>query len=75
MATKPTPTGHSLVEAQLTDGTVVGLICPVNPSITPHLLQEMGRTGFFHTWNAQESIAIEAKRVVAFRVTKITSDI
>ncbi len=63
--------GRSLVEAQLKDGTVVGITSPVNPAVINHLVSEMRSTGFLVLWNATQSIAIEAKRVVAIRVLKI----
>lgn len=66
--------GFSLIEVQLIDDSVVSIVCAVNPSITGHLLSEMQRTGFFHTWNKQESLSVRAERVVALRVTKIAAD-
>lgn len=64
----------SLVEAQLKDGTVVALMCEVNPAIINHLLSEMKTTGFLSIYNRSEAISVKASKVVAVRVLKITSN-
>lgn len=64
---------YSLAEVQLTDGSVVGMTITANPTIGSHLAKEMASTGFLYIYNESESMMIKADRVVAVKITKMTT--
>lgn len=69
----PVVRDYSLAQVQLTDGSVVGMTITANPTIGSHLSKEMASTGFLYIYNETESMMIKADRVVAVRITKMTT--
>jgi hypothetical protein len=64
---------YSLLEIQLTDGSVVGMTISAGPTIGQHLVKEMGNGGWLYAFNDSESLIIKADRVVAVKLTKLTT--
>jgi hypothetical protein len=71
--TKPYPESWSLVEVQTEDGRMLSMNVPVAPNIADWLTQQMRDTGFLTLRNDKESIAISASKVVAFKLTLMTT--
>lgn len=69
----PVAREYSLAQVQLTDGSVVGMTITANPTIGSHLAKEMASTGFLYIYNETESMMIKADRVVAVKITKMTT--
>lgn len=65
---------YSLLEIQLTDGSVVGMTISAGPTIGQHLVKEMGDGGWLYAFNDSESLIIKADRVVAVKITKLTKE-
>lgn len=65
---------YSLLEIQLTDGSVVGMTISAGPTIGQHLVKEMGNGGWLYAFNDTESLIIKADRVVAVKLTKLTRE-
>lgn len=65
---------RSLLEIQLTDGTMLGMTITAGPSLGSHLAKEMHQNGWLYAFNEVESIVIKADRVVAVRLTKLTTE-
>lgn len=65
---------RSLLEIQLTDGTMLGMTITAGPSLGSHLAKEMHNGGWLYAFNEVESIVIKADRVVAVKLTKITTE-
>lgn len=74
MTNGPVAREYSLAQAQLTDGSVVGMTITANPTIGSHLAKEMASTGFLYIYNETESMMIRADRVVAVKITKLTKE-
>lgn len=64
---------YSLAQVQLTDGSVIGMTVSAGPTIGQHLSKEMASTGFLYMFNESESLIIKADRVVAVKITKMTT--
>jgi hypothetical protein len=73
VTTGPVVRDYSLAQVQLTDGSVVGMTITANPTIGSHLTKEMANTGFLYIYNESESLIIKADRVVAVKITKMTT--
>ena len=69
----PVVRDYSLLEIQLTDGSVVGMTITANPTIGQHLAKEMSNNGWLYAFNEAESLIIKADRVVAVKITKMTT--
>lgn len=69
----PVVRDYSLAQVQLTDGSVIGMTITANPTIGSHLTKEMASTGFLYIYNETESMMIKADRVVAVKITKMTT--
>lgn len=69
----PVVRDYSLAQVQLTDGSVIGMTITANPTIGSHLTKEMASTGFLYIYNESESLMIRADRVVAVKITKMTT--
>lgn len=65
---------YSLAQVQLNDGSVVGMTISASPSLGQHLVKEMGSTGYLYIFNDTESLMIKADRVVAVKLTKMTTE-
>lgn len=63
----------SLIEVQLTTGETLAMNLPVSPTIQEHFLTKMKETGFLPLRNGQEALSIRADKIVAFKLTLITS--
>lgn len=66
--------GYSLAQVQLNDGSVVGMTISASPSLGQHLVKEMASTGYLYIFNEAESMMIKADRVVAVKLTKMTTE-
>lgn len=73
-ATSSKPAGYSLAQVQLTDGSVVGMTISAPPSLGQHLVKDMTNTGYLYIYNEAESLMIKADRVVAVKLTKMTTE-
>lgn len=73
VTTGPVVRDYSLAQVQLKDGSVIGMTITANPTIGAHLTKEMASTGFLYIYNETESLMIKADRVVAVKITKMTT--
>lgn len=69
------PEQWSLIEVQTKDGGMLVMNLPVSPTIQDHFLTKMKETGFLSLRNGQESLAIRADQIVAFKLTLITTGV
>lgn len=73
VTTGPVVRDYSLAQVQLTDGSVIGMTITANPTLGSHLVKEMASTGYLYLYNETESMMIKADRVVAVKITKMTT--
>jgi hypothetical protein len=67
------PEQWSLIEVQMIDGTTQAMNLPVSPTIQDYFLSKMRETGFLALRNGQESLSIRADKIVAFKLTLMTT--
>lgn len=65
---------YSLAEVQLTNGEMVGMMITAGPSLGKHLTAEMASGGYLNLFNDSETLIIKADRVVAIKLTLMTSE-
>lgn len=65
---------YSLAEVQLVGGETIAMIITASPSLGGHLAKEMAATGYLCLFNDTESVIIKADRVVAVKLTKMTTE-
>lgn len=65
---------YSLAEVQLVGGETIAMMVTASPSLGAHLAKEMGATGHLYLFNDTESLIIKADRIVALRMTKMTTE-
>jgi len=65
---------YSLAEVQLTNGEMVGMMITAGPSLGPHLTKAMASDGYLNLFNDSETLIIKADRVVAIKLTLMTSE-
>lgn len=65
---------YSLAEVQLTNGEMVGMMVTASPSLGSHLTKQMATEGYLNLFNDSESLVIKADRVVAIKLTLMTTE-
>jgi len=65
---------YSLAEVQLTNGEMVGMMITAGPSLGKHLTAEMASGGYLNLFNDSETLIIKADRVVAIKLTLMTTE-
>jgi hypothetical protein len=65
---------YSLAEVQLTNGEMVGMMITAGPSLGKHLTAQMASEGYLNLFNDSETLMIKADRVVAIKLTLITTE-
>jgi len=65
---------YSLVEVQLTNGEMVGMMITATPSLGGHLTKSMASDGYLNLFNDSETLIIKADRVVAVKLTLMTTE-
>lgn len=72
--TYPDTKKYSLAEVQLTNGEMVGMMITASPSLGSHLTKQMALEGYLNLFNDSESLVIKADRVVALKLTLMTTE-
>lgn len=65
---------YSLAEVQLTNGEMVGMMITATPALGGHLTKQMASEGYISLFNDSESLIIRADRVVAIKLTLMTTE-
>jgi len=65
---------YSLAEVQLTNGEMVGMMITAGPSLGKHLTAQMASEGYINLFNDSETLIIKADRVVAVKLTLMTTE-
>ena len=65
---------YSLAEVQLTNGEMVGMMITAGPSLGKHLTAQMASEGYLNLFNDSETLIIKADRVVAIKLTLMTTE-
>jgi len=65
---------YSLAKVQLTNGEMVGMIITAGPSLGQHLTKSMASDGYLNLFNDSETLIIKADRVVAVKLTLMTTE-
>jgi hypothetical protein len=65
---------YSLAEVQLTNGEMVGMMITATPALGAHLTKQMASEGYINLFNDSESLIIRADRVVAIKLTLMTTE-
>jgi hypothetical protein len=65
---------YSLAEVQLTNGEMVGIMITATPSLGGHLTKSMASEGYLNLFNDSETLIIKADRVVAVKLTLMTTE-
>jgi hypothetical protein len=65
---------YSVAEIVFMDGTKHEFMVKAAPSVVPHLVKEMGNTGFLTLWNDYDTLCIRADQVKHFSMREITKD-
>jgi hypothetical protein len=65
---------YSLAEVQLTNGEIVGMMITAGPSLGKHLTAQMASEGYLNLFNDSETLMIKADRVVAIKLTLMTTE-
>jgi hypothetical protein len=65
---------YSLAEVQLTNGEMVGMMITAGPSLGQHLTKSMASGGYLNLFNDSETLMIKADRVVAIKLTLMTTE-
>ncbi len=65
---------YSLAEVQLTNGEMVGMMITAGPSLGKHLTAQMASEGYLNLFNDSETLMIKADRVVAVKLTLMTTE-
>jgi hypothetical protein len=65
---------YSLAEVQLTNGEMIGMMITATPSLGGHLTKSMASEGYLNLFNDSETLIIKADRVVAIKLTLMTTE-
>jgi hypothetical protein len=65
---------YSLAEVQLTNGEMVGMMITSTPALGQHLTAQMASDGYLNLFNESEALIIKADRVVAIKLTLMTTE-
>jgi len=65
---------YSLAKVQLTNGEMVGMTITAGPSLGGHLTKSMASDGYLNLFNDSEALIISADRVVAIKLTLMTTE-
>lgn len=74
VASGPYAKQYSLAEVQLTNGEMVGMMITATPALGGHLTKQMASDGYLHLFNDSESLIVKADRVVAVKLTLMTTE-
>lgn len=65
---------YSLAEVQLVGGEMIGMMITAGPTLGQHLTKQMGTDGYLYLYNDNESLVLKADRIVAVKLTKMTTE-
>lgn len=65
---------YSLAEVQLVGGEMIGMMITAGPALGQHLTKQMGTDGYLYLYNDNESLVLKADRIVAVKLTKMTTE-
>jgi hypothetical protein len=72
--TDPYKKQYSLAEVQLVGGEMIGMMITATPSLGGHLTKSMASEGYLNLFNDSETLIIKADRVVAVKLTLMTTE-
>ena len=68
----PHPPAYSIAQIVFMDGTTQEFMVKASPSVVPHLVKEMGATGYLTLWNNTDTLCIRADQVKHFGMREVT---